>query len=472
MRLAFACPFYGPTYPAVGFGQRANIANAAAKGHVWEDDYSTNGMQHREACQTMLRKGAEDERLDALFWTEHDIVLPPRGVERLVAVLEETDADIVTGVVFRRCPPYSPMVSRLVKLTHEQYERVKTHNSAKMRELAAAWTFEEFNERNLITLSGIAPAGPAVPVDSASMGCFLIRRTALEKLKDVPGLFDAEQHFSIDNQFFRHAVQKQGLKLLCAQDVLCGHLGDPEIIGVNDWHRAVNEIVEKVEEYKANTDPDIPQHGVLTRLARKHGTDKGPSCHHFTDIYEAFLSPLRKSARNVLEIGVWKGASLRMWRDYFPDAHVHGWDIAGVDLGDESHISVQVVDQCNREQLILAARSAGVLRYDLIVDDGGHHMDQQQTSLAVLFNWLRPGGIYILEDLHTSLMYPGWGIAEDRGNTTLQMIERFISEGVMVSKHMTMDEMAYLTGQVAECRIFRGKSPLSLTCVMVKRGEA
>lgn len=468
MRLAFACPFYGPTYPAVGFGQRANFANAAAKGHVWEDDYSSNGMQHREACVEMLRKTAEDESVDAVVWTEHDVVLPPTAVERMAEVMESTGADIVTGIVFRRCPPHSPMVTTLDPVTRERYEGFKAHPSAKMRELATDWTFEEFNERNFITIQRVDPKGePFEVTGGASMGCLLIRRSAAQALQGMPDLFAAEKHLSIDNQFFRHAIQKAGLKVWCAPDVLCGHLGDPEVVGMVDWRKAVDEIIAKVEAFKAQQNPDIERYGLLTRLADKYGSDKGSSFHAFTGIYEGYLDPIRRDVRRVLEVGVWHGASLRMWRDYFPEAHVYGIDIEAKELGEE-RITTLVADQADRDHLWAATRAGGGC--DLIVDDGGHTMEQQQVSLAALFPCVLPGGYYILEDLHTSLMFPGWGIDEDRNNTTLGMVERFIAHGVFASRYMTTEEMSFLTDHVAECRIFRGRSPLSLTAVLGKKG--
>lgn len=475
MRLAFACPFYGPTYPSVGFGQRASTMNAASSGHVWEDDYSTNGMQHREACETMLRKVAEDERLDAVAWTEHDVVLPPHAFERMAEVMEQTGADIVTGILFRRSPPHSPIVTTLEKVDREKYESFKQHPSAKMRELATDWSYEEFNERNFITIQKVDPKGePFEVTGSASMGCLLIRRSAAQALQGLPELFAAEKHLSIDSQFFRHAIQKRGLKVVCAPDVLCGHLGDPQIIGASDWRKAVDEIIEKCEALKCARDPDIPQYGVLTRLANKHGSDKGSMCHQFTDFYEGFLSPIRSSVRKVLEVGVWQGASLKMWRDYFPSATIFGLDTDDCRQLDEKRIRTFVGDQSDRKRLwgLFGSPPEGLptADFDLIVDDGGHHMDQQQVSLGALFPHVRPGGYYILEDLHTSLMYPGWGIKDDRSNTTLAMIEGFIAHGEMRSCHMTFDEQEYLSEEIAECRIFKGRSPLSLTCVMRKRG--
>lgn len=246
MRLALACPFYGPTYPMVGFGQRTAIMDTAAAGHTWVDDYSTNGMQHREACQKMARMGAGDDRIDAVVWTEHDVVLPPGGVKRLVEALEQVpEADIVTGIVFRRSKPYSPMVCYNEVPTREQYEKLKENPSKQVREFALAHGYEEFCSRWFMSISKISSADPPFPVDSASMGALVMRRRALEKIVDVPDLFDAEEHVSIDTKFFMRC-RDRGLKTYCVPSVLCGHAGDPHIVTINDWIAAVKEIIERV----------------------------------------------------------------------------------------------------------------------------------------------------------------------------------------------------------------------------------
>ena len=67
-----------------------------------------------------------------------------------------------------------------------------------------------------------------------------------------------------------------------------------------------------------------PKTGELTALADKYGTDKGNLGHHYTPVYELFFAPIKYEAKKVFEIGVFKGASMRVWHDYFPNAVVYG----------------------------------------------------------------------------------------------------------------------------------------------------
>jgi hypothetical protein len=211
-----------------------------------------------------------------------------------------------------------------------------------------------------------------------------------------------------------------------------------------------------------------PRFGELTRLADKHNTDKGTSTHKYTDVYEYFLLPMRNQARKIGEIGVASGASLFMWSDYFPNAMIHGIDIVDSSRLNSDRIKTFIADQGNRKQLgqFIAASGSG---FDLILDDGGHLMEQQQVSLGFLFPHVKPGGYYILEDVHTSIMYPGWGIDEDKKNTTLLMIENFVRTGKISSKHMTPAEARYVSDHVQYCNLFWGEDRLSITWILKKK---
>ena len=79
--------------------------------------------------------------------------------------------------------------------------------------------------------------------------------------------------------------------------------------------------------------------GNLSWLAAVYGSDKGATAHRYVDHYEKHLGPLRHHVMSVLEIGIYRGASLQMWRDYFPNAQVYGLDINDVKLiGERIHV--------------------------------------------------------------------------------------------------------------------------------------
>lgn len=148
----------------------------------------------------------------------------------------------------------------------------------------------------------------------------------------------------------------------------------------------------------------------LNEIGRKFGTDKSSfgkqggaegAGHDYLRFYEQFLESRRRNVRKVLEIGVQKGASLRMWQEYFPDARIYGLDIAESALKiTGERIDVRLLDQSDAEALRRFAVSEGP--FDVIVEDGSHRWEHQIISLQVLLDFVRPGGVYIVEDLHTS----------------------------------------------------------------------
>lgn len=121
---------------------------------------------------------------------------------------------------------------------------------------------------------------------------------------------------------------------------------------------------------------------------------------HYFDAYHRHLAPFRGTPVHVLEIGIYSGGSLRMWRDYFgPAASIYGVDIEeACRVYETDGTRVFIGDQAD-PRFWQRFRSA-VPSLDVVIDDGGHQPDQQITTLRELLPHLRPGGIYICEDVH------------------------------------------------------------------------
>jgi hypothetical protein len=135
----------------------------------------------------------------------------------------------------------------------------------------------------------------------------------------------------------------------------------------------------------------------LHELGLKHKTDKA-HYHNFTHIYDERLKNLIDEPINFLEIGVEHGYSLKMWCEYFKKAKIFGADILDKSFMDDERIKTFKINQENEKDLTLLPKNL-----DVIVDDGGHTMLQQQLTFKIVFDRnLKSGGVFILEDLHTS----------------------------------------------------------------------
>jgi cephalosporin hydroxylase len=95
--------------------------------------------------------------------------------------------------------------------------------------------------------------------------------------------------------------------------------------------------------------------------------------------------------------GYARGASLKMWRDYFPNAAIHGVDIRPDALFEDDRIATHLCDQSRRDDLdALLRRIEG--QFDIVIDDGSHETEHQLTSAAALLPHVKAGGTYIIED--------------------------------------------------------------------------
>jgi hypothetical protein len=136
----------------------------------------------------------------------------------------------------------------------------------------------------------------------------------------------------------------------------------------------------------------------LHDISLKYDTDKG-HYHNFAVIYDYWLQHLRHDRIEILEIGYATGGSAMMWAEYFiQHTAIHCVDINSAPINLPSTFRYWQIDQSIKEQLDSLPHNLG-----LIVDDGGHTMEQQQISFVNLLSHLKPAGIYIIEDLHTSL---------------------------------------------------------------------
>jgi predicted O-methyltransferase YrrM len=143
------------------------------------------------------------------------------------------------------------------------------------------------------------------------------------------------------------------------------------------------------------------------------GTDK-TTTHAYGPIYDRLLEPYRTSAKRVLEIGVWGGASVLALAEFFQQATVDGLDVDMNELRygvGHPRIRYHVGDGCSPE----TARSLPG-DYDVIIEDASHKPDDQVATLEAFADSLAPGGLYVVEDIGDVSVRPRLAaVAEKRG---------------------------------------------------------
>ncbi len=148
---------------------------------------------------------------------------------------------------------------------------------------------------------------------------------------------------------------------------------------------------------------------------------------HYFEIYERYFRKYKNQDIVLLEIGVSNGGSLKMWKNYFgKNSKIYGLDIdprckefesGNVEIFIGSQIDLQFLKEIKNK----------IPKVDILIDDGGHFMNQQIISFNELFGHIKDDGVYLCEDTHTSYWLFFGGGYKRRG-TFLEYSKKIIDQ--------------------------------------------
>lgn len=230
----------------------------------------------------------------------------------------------------------------------------------------------------------------------------------------------------------------------------------------------------------------------IDELAIKHNTDKSSLDHQYTQFYQKYFDNYDKTPEKILELGIYSttapprldtcGASLQTWAEYYPNTTIYGLDLLDFSILDNHYSNIKTIC-CNCEirtsidfdtfqndtlknihngmlggkiGLDQVVKTFGT-DFDIIIDDGPHTMTSQQVFLGFMFPHLKSGGIFVIEDLHTSRAGGVYNTPYTEKNT-LWMLENYIENGEIQSDFMTKNEIDYLNNNIKSVRIEKGKN--------------
>jgi len=123
---------------------------------------------------------------------------------------------------------------------------------------------------------------------------------------------------------------------------------------------------------------------------------------HYFEIYHHHFQRYINKECIILEIGVSMGGSLQMWKHYFGDqAKIYGIDI-GENCKQFEDKSTHIFIGSLSDRDFLRKIKEKIPKVDILIDDGGHRMDEQRITFEELYYHIKDDGIYLCEDLHTS----------------------------------------------------------------------
>ena len=137
---------------------------------------------------------------------------------------------------------------------------------------------------------------------------------------------------------------------------------------------------------------------------------------HYFNIYDKHFARFRNEEVVILEIGVYQGGSLQMWKNYFgPKAKIYGIDIdSRCKQLEEENIKIFIGSQDDRKFLNEVKKEIPPI--DILIDDGGYFVHQQIISFEELFSHIKHNGVYLCEDIHTSYRIKFGGGYKRRGS--------------------------------------------------------
>lgn len=180
------------------------------------------------------------------------------------------------------------------------------------------------------------------------------------------------------------------------------------------------DLTEEVTIEAATDDPKNELFDIFSADTNVH------KWHHYFEIYEKHFDRFRSRPIRMLEIGVFRGGSLRMWKQYFhPDSIIVGIDIdkscKDHERADEN-VFVRIGSQADPDFLAQVTEEFGP--FDIILDDGSHKTHHQNVSFGALFRpSLKDGGCYMVEDMHSNYWLKTIDSAETFIDLSKQMVD-------------------------------------------------
>lgn len=142
----------------------------------------------------------------------------------------------------------------------------------------------------------------------------------------------------------------------------------------------------------------------LRKILNDNGSDKSKK-HLYDFVYESYLAPLREKPITFLEVGIFRGESIKAWLEYFPKASVHGIDLfdrikpEDVEILKDKRVHWIESDSTDKNLPNLIKEQWGDIKFDVIIDDGLHTPEANEKTFLNLIEFLKSDGVYFIEDV-------------------------------------------------------------------------
>lgn len=166
----------------------------------------------------------------------------------------------------------------------------------------------------------------------------------------------------------------------------------------------------------------------LDNIAKLYGTDKSSDIHNYCEKYEKYFKFNRYNPIKILEIGVYRGDSLLMWKHYYPKSTIIGIDIDYNCVkyqNEDKDIWIEIGSQNNHLFLNSIIKKWG--KFDLIIDDGSHINSDVIFTFKNLIDSLNKSGIYVIEDTSCSY-WEEYGGGYRKDGTVIEFFKNLVED--------------------------------------------
>jgi len=188
---------------------------------------------------------------------------------------------------------------------------------------------------------------------------------------------------------------------------------------------------------------------ILTQLSNKCGCDKSDKNHRYTQIYHRYFEKDRRREFNFMELGFGKGASVKMWMEYFTKANIINIDIREKLPNDkliqryarDKRFEFVSTDQINMKKILKIVNK--YKKFYLIIDD---------ATFGCLFEFIEPGGYYIIEDLKCKRSHSNK--FKCQSDKTLKVLLGFLKNRIFDSKVLDKQQKLYIRKNIESVKIY------------------
>jgi hypothetical protein len=126
--------------------------------------------------------------------------------------------------------------------------------------------------------------------------------------------------------------------------------------------------------------------------------------HSYLELYETLLNSKKETAKNVLEIGIDKGGSIKLWHDYFQNSNIYGLDITHNDdvvkeFKENNRVFLYTNKNAYDEEFFIDNFLSKNIKFDVLLDDGPHTLESMKIFVKMYSQLLKDDGILMIEDL-------------------------------------------------------------------------